>query len=118
MFKKCNLKDLVLNFKFEGKFIVYEDHKCGHINDTYILDFKREDDSIRKYILQRINSDIFKNPEELMDNFKKVTNHIVEKIVEAKGNPLRETLNIVPTKDNKTFYKTADGDYFRALVFI
>ena len=118
MSKKCNLKDLVLNFKFEGKFIVYEDHKRGHINDTYILDFKREDDSIRKYILQRINSDIFKNPEELMDNFKKVTNHIVEKIVEAKGNPLRETLNIVPTKDNKTFYKTADGDYFRALVFI
>lgn len=118
MSKKCNLKDLVSNFKFEGEFIVSEDHKCGHINDTYILDFKNEDGSVNKYILQRINSDIFKNPEELMDNFKRVTTHLAQKITEAGGNALRETLNIVPTKDNKSFYKTEGGDYFRALVFI
>lgn len=118
MSKNCNLKDLVANFRFEGTFIVSEDHKCGHINDTYILDFKNEDGSIRKYILQRINSEIFKNPEELMDNFEKVTKHLGEKIVGVGGDKFRETLNIVQTIENKSFYKSADGNYFRALVFI
>lgn len=118
MSKKCNLKDLVSKFKFEGEFIESEDHKCGHINDTFILDFKKDNGSIRKYILQRINTDIFKNPEELMDNFTKVTRHIGEKIVASGGNRLRETLNIVQTVDNKSFYRTENGHYFRALVFI
>lgn len=114
----CNLEELVSKFKFEGKFMVSENHKCGHINDTYILNFEGKDGYIHRYILQRINTDIFNKPEELMKNFEKITCHLAAKIIKSGGDRFRETLNIVPTKSNKSYYKTDNGDYFRALVFI
>lgn len=118
MIKHYKCEELVMNFKFEGKFKVSEHNVCGHINDTHILGFEQADGTIRKYILQRINTDIFKNPEELMSNMDAVTKHIAKKVELDNGNPLRETLNIIETLDGKTYYKSQDGDYFRGFVFI
>ena len=43
------------------------------------------------YIHQRINHNIFKQPENLMDNIVRVTRHAREQIVAAGGDPVRET---------------------------
>ena len=56
----------------------------GHINDTYCVDGPQ-------YILQRINTSIFRNPDELMENIQNVTAFLREKIVAAGGDPDRET---------------------------
>lgn len=45
----------------------------GHINDTFKLE--TPDGSV---ILQKINTDIFKDPDGMMDNITKVTNHLAE----------------------------------------
>jgi len=82
----------------------------GHINRTYLVD--------PKYILQKINTDIFKNPDELMENIKSVTEFLKEKIISDGGNPLRETLTIIPTKEGHSYYKTPDGDCYRCYEFI
>lgn len=118
MKKEYNFNEIVKHFNFEGKFIESKSYGCGHINDTFVAIFEKENGEFIKYILQRINNDIFKNPVELMENIKNVTEHISKKVVEANGNPLRETLNIIQTTDNKDYYLTKDGDYFRAFVFI
>lgn len=118
MIKNYNIETLVENFKFEGKLVEFSCHVCGHINETFILNFKKDDETACKYILQKINSDVFKSPEKLMENIKNVTTHISNKVLLANGDPFRETINIIPTIDNKTFYKSIEGDYWRALVFI
>ncbi len=82
----------------------------GHINRTYLVD--------PKYILQKINTDIFKNPTELMENIKGVTEFLKEKIIVDGGNPLRETLTIVPTKEGHSYYTTPEGDCYRCYEFI
>ncbi|MFB0534017.1 MAG: phosphotransferase enzyme family protein, partial [Anaerolineae bacterium] len=90
----------------------------GHINDTYVARFRKGDGAVRRYILQRINHNVFKSPEELMHNIEKVTTHLRKKIIAAGGDPERETLNLIPTVGEETFYRTPDGNYWRAYAFI
>ena len=88
-----------------------EPYGNGHINDTYLI-------TEHKYILQRINTSIFKNPDELMDNIENVTVFLKKKIVAACGDPERETLTVIPTKDGKNYYRLDDNNVFRVYVFI
>lgn len=83
----------------------------GHINDTYCVDGPM-------YILQRINTSIFRNPDELMENIQNVTSFLREKIVAAGGDPDRETLTVIPSKDGKNYYKLDDNNVFRVYKFI
>ena len=83
----------------------------GHINDTFCLESPR-------YILQRINTSIFKNPEELMENVEKVTDFLREKIVAAGGDPLRETLTVIKTVDGKNCYRYDEENAFRMYLFV
>lgn len=89
-----------------------EDYGNGHINDTYVVG------TPNRYIIQRINKNIFKKPEEVMENIAGVTEFLRKKIEAAGGDPKRETLNIIRTKDGKTFYKSKDGDYYRMYYFV
>ena len=36
-----------------------------------------------------------------MDNLAAVTGHLREKIIQAGGDPLRETINLIPTRDGR-----------------
>ncbi len=78
----------------------------GHINDTYLL-------SHDHYILQKINTNVFKNADELMENISGVTGFLREKIKEAGGNPDRETLTLIKTKDGSNYYQAKDGGCYR-----
>lgn len=78
----------------------------GHINDTYLCGGDGSG-----YILQRINTDVFKNPDEVMENIVRVTEFLRGKIAAAGGNPERETLTVIPTKKGEPFLRTDDGCY-------
>lgn len=88
-----------------------ESYGNGHINDTYLATMPR-------YILQRINTSIFTNPDELMDNIENVTAFLREKIVAAGGDPGRETLTVVPTKEGGKYYKVDDNNVYRVYRFV
>lgn len=118
MIKTYNFKSIAEKFELEGELKTSDNHICGHINDTFILKCEKEDGEDIKYVLQRVNSDIFKNPEELMENIEKVTSHIKNKVIDEKGDPLRETLNIVKTKEGMNYYKCEEGNYWRVFNFI
>ena len=87
-------------------------HGNGHINRTYLVD------SDPRIILQRINTAVFQRPEEVMENIFAVTSFLREKILAAGGDPNRETLTFLRTKEGKPYYKTAEGDYYRAYYFV
>jgi len=101
------------NFQIEGKVISAEPYGSGHINDTRLVVTDK-----KRYILQRINKNVFKDPASLMDNFVKVTSYLAKKIEAEGGDVLRETLNVIKTLDGKNFYLDGEGQYWRMLVFV
>lgn len=104
-----NLKSVLSNFNFD---LDGEPYGSGLINRTYIVD------SHPSYILQRINTDIFTDPEGLMENIANVTKFLRKKIIEEGGNPDRETITIIPAKDGKSYYKADEDVYFRVYKFV
>lgn len=107
---------LIKKFKVEGdKVTTFEKYGEGHINETYLLIL----DGKHHYIFQKINSHIFTDVGLLMNNIEKVTAFLSKEIKKAGGDPLRETLNIIPTKDDKTFYYDESNDsYYRIYLFV
>ncbi len=113
-----DLAAVVEHFEFKGDFLQAIPWEFGHINDTYVLYFGKGGGVARRYVLQRINHNVFKNPRAVMQNVEWVTAHLKKKIVADGGDPERETLNLVPTVDGEAFCKTDDGNYWRAYTFI
>ena len=109
--------EVIENFQFEGEYTEGIPYGSGHINDTFRVTFQHKGET-KRYILQRMNNQIFLNPEELMENVVGVTSWLRKKIVENGGEPERETLNLVPAKDGKAFYKDSEGEYWRVYLFI
>ncbi len=89
-----------------------EPYGNGHINDTFLVV------ADRRYILQRINTDIFSNPEALMKNIAGVTAHIRNKAALTGGDAERSTLVIIPTLDGNIFFRDSTGGCWRLYEFI
>ena len=85
----------------------------GHINSTFFAEKDGE-----PYILQLINTNVFKNPQDIMDNMCKVTEHIREKIQKENGDVDREVMSLLKTKDGKLLYTSEEGKAFRSYKFI
>lgn len=90
----------------------YKPYGSGHINDTFLVEGNG-----KRYIVQRMNRDIFQ-PVELMENVVNVTSYLRKIIIKNGGNPDRETLNVIPTKDGKHFFVDSNGEYWRGYIFI
>jgi hypothetical protein len=114
----CIIKEAVMQFAFDGEFVSAKPFGSGHINDTLAVYFKQADGGTKRYILQRINTDVFKNPEEVMENVARVTSYIRDAVIKEGGDPEREVLNLVPSVGGKTYYKDSDGGYWRGTLFV
>ncbi len=111
------LKRVASQFQAEGSMEELVPYGSGHINDTFRLTCRLSDGGCKRYILQKMNTSIFKNTAELMENVEKVTSFLRKKIIEAGGNPERETLNLVPAADGRT-YLESEGEFWRMYIFI
>ena len=105
-------------FRFDGTMEEHDRYGNGHINDTYLVVCRKEDGSTLRYILQRVHRSIFKDPDGLMENIRKVTSYLSEKIRQAGGDPMRETMNLIPTLSGGNFIREESGDIWRAYTFI
>jgi len=72
----------------------------------------------RRYLLQAINTAIFREPELLMANIERITRHLHGKIKRAGGDPSREAMTLIPARDGAPFYRDADDGCWRAFLFI
>lgn len=108
--KGYDLKEIISHFQVDTDIVPYGE---GHINDTYLAD-----SSPYKYILQKINHTIFKDPDSLMENIVAVTDYLRGVIAKEGGDPDRETLTVIKTRDGKNLYRSPSGDYFRMYIFV
>lgn len=115
---KHDIKSIVANFAILGDFISASPYGSGHINDTYVANFNQSGTPIR-YIVQRINHDIFKQPIALMQNIKRVTDHQREKLTSLNENDIsRSCLTLVDTHDNAPYHKDETDNVWRIYLFI
>jgi hypothetical protein len=103
-------------FQISGQFLSAKPYGNGHINDTYCAVFDRDGAQVR-YVLQRINQNVFKNPVALMENIERVTSHLAAQV---KGEPDsgRRVLTLIPALDGKVWHLDAENSYWRAYNFI
>lgn len=106
--------EIIRNFAIEGEVVSITPYGSGHINETKLIEMSTGE----KYILQKINHKVFKNPADLMENYVGVTSYLRGIIEAAGGDPMRETLNVINTKDGKNFFLSDEGEYWRLLVFV
>ena len=112
------LAEVLEAFPFPATLLGAVRYGQGHINDTFcVLCQPQEGDCIR-FILQGLSSAAFPHPEELMENFIGITSYLRDKVIAAGGDPLRETLSLVKTKDGRDFYTDSNGKVWRLTPFI
>ncbi len=103
------MEHIYSRFALEGNPVYCKPYGNGHINDTYLL----LTDMPHAYILQRLNTHVFKDVPGLMDNIVAVTEYLRE-----KDRDPRHVLTLVKTVDSKPYLATEDGEYWRVYEFV
>jgi len=112
-----NIEKVIEQFPFTGEFKSAEATGSGLINTTYKVTFTDGNCDYR-YILQQINTNVFKNPDELMSNIMNVTGFLRNKISINGGNPQRDTLTFLYTKESSPYYRDEENRCWRAYNYI
>lgn len=114
----AEIKDIVSKFAYKGTPVSSKVCDNGHINSTYFVDCEEENGQKHRYVLQAINTSIFKKPDEVMENIVGVTAHIRTKLLVEGKDTEQGTVNIIFTKDGHYSYTAPDGSYWRTYVFV
>ena len=117
LLKERILNEVLKNFMIEGALCSVSRYGHGHINDTFLV-ITKADASQNKYILQRINHSIFKEPLRLMKNISLVTSFLKKEIEKTGGDERREVVTIIDTMDQDVVHRDTEGAYWRMYLFI
>ena len=111
------VKNVCKQFNIEGNLRWVDPILYGHINSTYEAWFDVGDHE-RTYIVQKINKNVFKKPEEVMENIFNVTRYIINN-AKARGEDAKTiALHFKRTQDDKLFYIDDEGEYWRCYRFV
>ncbi len=97
---------LIGEFEITGEPVSFTECKNGNINKTYIVEMSSQ----RRYILQKVNENVFKKPDEVMENIISVTAFLRRKIIQRGGDPTREVLTVIPAKSGGWATRGSDID--------
>ena len=111
------IKSVCEKFCIAGEYKCYETVTSGHINTTYRVYFLR-DGAIKDYILQRVNTYVFRNPIDVIENISSVTEFIRDKIKQKQATAKRNVLHYSQTLDGKYYTYMDDGSFWRCCRFI
>jgi hypothetical protein len=116
--KKLAPQEVLSAWNWEGEIAGILPYGQGHINDTLCVYIQKKNGDAARYILQRINTDTFRDPSGLMENICHVTEFLRSSLVAQGGDPERGTLNVVPTRQGLPFYRTASENAWRVYRFV
>ncbi|MDD3409196.1 MAG: aminoglycoside phosphotransferase family protein [Eubacteriales bacterium] len=99
----AKLRQVCEAFRIQGTYQSYEEIKIGNVNQTYKVNYLRNDGKKKSYIVQAVNTYVFKNPVQVMENIDKVTAHIHAK------KPNQTSLHFHHTTKRKTYLFDENG---------
>ena len=112
------IRNILNQFDIDGELIgIPATKNNGNINKTFVATYKMNNGEIKKFIFQKINTTVFKEPYKLMQNIENVTNWI-EKKSKISGDDEHPCLKVIPTKKHKLLATVLDENgekqYYRA----
>jgi hypothetical protein len=117
-YQEKQLQEISKKFQIYGEILHAETLKIGHINETYTATYDQGGTRVR-YIHQKINKNVFKNPVAVMKNVMRVTTHIRKKLEARSARDVtRRSLIVIPTRDGKSFFQNGDSEVWRTFVFV
>ena len=107
-----DIREIAIQFQLDGRFVSAQRYGSGHINDTFVVTVngKRCDN---RFILQRINKQVFRDPAALMHNVSRICEHLKKKSAVSPGH-----LSLVSTINDQHCYEDEEAEYWRAYRFI
>jgi hypothetical protein len=117
-YQEKHLQDISKKFQIYGEILHAETLKIGHINETYTATYDQGGTRVR-YIHQKINRTVFKNPAAVMKNVMRVTTHIRKKQESRKVRDVtRRSLIVIPTRDGNSYHENGNQEVWRTFVFV
>lgn len=114
-----SLEDAVYAFGFGNQCSYVKPFGEGHINETYAVYMPDHDgNDVPLYVLQRININVFKNPDQVMDNIFGVTEYLRNIIRRDGGDLDRESLSYIKTKSGDSYFEDEKGQPWRCLHYV
>lgn len=112
------LKTIVSQFNVTGTFLKGNRFGSGHIHVTYMIDCQK-DAHIYKYVLQRVNHEVFPPQESLDRNLRLITEHIRKRLIQENRSEIsRRVLTLVPTHENGVTLLKEGKNYWRMFTLI
>ena len=115
------MKQAILNaashFAYKGIPISADECRRGHINSTYFVVTKDGEGRSYRYVLQAINTGVFKQPEQVMSNMINVTEHIKKKIA-LENDADHSAIDLVRTLDGEYIHRDDDGGVWRSYEYV
>lgn len=84
----------------------------GNINDTYLVD------ADPPFVLQRINTEVFPEPYQVMENLCRFVSHAQQRLRETPLNRRWEVPNVLRTGRNQHHWTDQQGNIWRGMSFI
>lgn len=111
-----NLEAIANQFAPLGKVTGVKAFGSGNINDTFLatLDSSKE----QHFVLQRINTQVFRQPQLIMQNMRTLTEHVQKRLQDTPLNRRWEVPRVLLTKNAQDHWRDADGSFWRAISFI
>lgn len=113
-----NIKEIMSNFDIMGDFSESSPYGSGHINDTYVVVYNYNEVS-KRYILQRINNFVFKDPEMVMENVSRICETLQNQFKsQGVGDVSRRALTTFKSISGLPYYKDTNDNVWRLFLFI
>ncbi len=105
------LQRVAEQFSIQGSITSVEPIYKGYINSTYKLETLSQSNHVHKYILQRINTNVFPDVDALMSNFQLTTKHLEEHLQMPGAHKRGTVQSLRPTKDGKLYFADESGTW-------
>jgi Ser/Thr protein kinase RdoA (MazF antagonist) len=88
----------------------------GNINDTFLITVDSPID--HQFVLQRINTQVFRQPQRVMQNMRILTEHVHEKLQQNPLDRRWETPRVLLTTEQQDHWNDSENNFWRAISFI
>ncbi len=113
-----DISGLLRRFAVTGELLEARPYGAGHINATYLVTLDHHGARAR-YILQRVNTGVFKDPAAVMENIARITAHLHAKFAAAGvRDGARRGMTFLPACAGGNWVRAEDGGAWRLAVFI
>lgn len=113
-----NLITIANQFQFQGKVTDIQEYGHGNINNTFLVTLDNSEE--KHFILQRINTQVFSQPELVMQNICTFSNHVRQKLAHNAHQKIHnwQVPRVLLTKDGQNHYLDREGFFWRSISFI